>query len=567
MPGRLRRRILPTCIVALLGICAAQPSVAGAEVLTAGPGAAIAVTVPNAKGSPYPGSINVFGANGHALDVNVKVTLSHTWPDDLDLVLESPLEETVVLISDACGSGDLAGTTFTFNEQAASSLADGGPCSTGTFKPTNINDGTDTWETPGPGSPTSTSLGNFSGDPNGTWRLFVVDDVPGEDGGTISSWSLEITTDESELVIPGAGTVGTASQYPLTKTFDTPPGKVVSDVNYEAFDFHHTFPDDVDMLLAGPRRGATTLLMSDACGSSNPLGITWLFDDEAAASLGDNAGADCNVEERRPSNFEEEADTFPAPAPGGPYGTSLSVFDGLEGGQWQLFAVDDASLDSGFIAGLELVVTTRDAADTGFTVGSVRVEEGGNASLEVKRTGPTDLGPATLNVSTEGTAKAGADFTAPAGTLEFARGEASKTIEVPIANDKVGEPTEKLKLVLASPRDDARLTGTTSAEVTIGPDNEIKFGKLKKNAKKGTAKLFLTLPGPGKIITRSKQVKRVKKTFKKGGKAAILLKPKGKALGQLLDEGSAKVALKITFTPVDGSALTSTRKAKLILND
>jgi subtilisin-like proprotein convertase family protein len=566
MSGRLRRRVLPTCIVALLGICAAQPSLAGAEVLNAGPGSAIGIAVPNAKGSPYPGSINVFGANGHITDVNVKVTLSHTWPDDLDIVLESPLEEVAVLMSDACGSGDFAGTTLTFNDQAAASLADEGACSAGSFKPTNVGAG-DTWESPGPGSPSSALLSNFGGDPNGFWRLFVVDDVPSEDGGTISSWSLEITTDESELVVPGTGTVGTASQYPLTKTFATPPGKVVSDVDYEAFDFHHTFPDDVDMLLAGPRRGAATLLMSDACGFTNPLGISWLFDDEAAGPLGDSAGAACEVEERRPSNFEAEPDAFPAPAPGGPYGTSLSVFDGLEGGQWQLFVVDDAAQDSGFIGELELFVTTRDAANTGLTVGSVRVEEGGKAALEVKRTGPADLGPATLTVSTEGDAKAGADFTAPAATLEFARGEAAKTVEVPIANDKVGEPTERLKVVLSTPRDDARLTGTTSTEVVIGPDNEIKFGKLKKNAKKGTAKLFLNLPGPGKLITRSKSVKRVTKTFKKGGKAAILLKPKGKAINQLEDEGSAKVAVKITFTPVDGSARTTTKKAKLILND
>ncbi len=559
-------KIWSACLVVAAAALAALAPAATAETLVATQNTDISAPVPNAKGSPYPSTINVFGANGHAIDVNVKVTLSHTWPDDLDIALESPLGSVAVLMSDACGSTDLAGTTFTFNDGAGAPLPDEGPCSTGSFKPTNVGAG-DTWESPGPGSPSSALLANFGGDPNGLWRLFVVDDVPSEDGGTISSWSLEITTDESELVIPGTGTLGTASQYPLTKTFATPPGKVVSDVNYEASDFHHTFPDDVDMLLAGPRRGAATLLMSDACGISNPLGISWLFDDEGSGPLGDEATAACGLETPRPTNFEDEPDAFPAPAPGGPYATSLSVFDGLEGGQWQLFAVDDAGQDSGFIGSLDLFVTTRDAADTGFAVGSVRVEEGGNAALEVKRTGPADLGPATVAVSTGGTAAAGSDYTGPPPTLDFARGQASKTIDIPIANDNVGEPTERFNVVLSSPRDDARLIGTTSTEVVIGPDNEFKFGKLKRNAKKGTAKLFLNLPGPGTITTRSKGVKRVNKTFKKGGSVAFLLKPKGKALGRLDDEGSAKVTIKVTYTPVDGSALTSTKKAKLILND
>ncbi|HET8861854.1 MAG TPA: Calx-beta domain-containing protein, partial [Solirubrobacterales bacterium] len=200
-------------------------------------------------------------------------------------------------------------------------------------------------------------------------------------------------------------------------------------------------------------------------------------------------------------------------------------------------------------------------------VASTRVEEGGKALLEVKRTGQANLGPATLNVSTGGAASAGSDYTAPAGTVEFARGQASKTIEIPIADDKVGEATERFNVVLSSPRDDARLTGTTSTEVVIGPDNNIKFGKLKRNAKKGTAKLFVNVPGPGTLVMTGKQVKRVTMKVGNAGNVALPLKAKGNGLRKLAKEGDVKLQPKVTFTPIDGSALTATRKAKLILND
>jgi len=53
----------------------------------------------------------------------------------------------------------------------------------------------------------------------------------------------------------------------------------------------------------------------------------------------------------RPTN-NGAGDTFPLPAPAGPYGTSLSAFTGTNpAGTWRLFVVDDLGSNSGVLAG------------------------------------------------------------------------------------------------------------------------------------------------------------------------------------------------------------------------
>jgi hypothetical protein len=209
--------------------------------------------------------------------------------------------------------GDLNEATFTFDSQAGSELS-GSSCSSGTFRPTNISAG-DSWPAPGPGAVTTAQLNNFNGeDPNGEWELFVVDGTAAQ-GGTIQQWSVTATTATAEVIVPGVGTSGVAYPYPSTRTFSTPAGKVVSDVNFSTPDFNHTFPDDVDMLLAGPRADATTLLMSDACGGDEVHDYEWTFDDEAAALMTDNGLIGCDPVAIKPTNFETTPDAFPAPAP------------------------------------------------------------------------------------------------------------------------------------------------------------------------------------------------------------------------------------------------------------
>ncbi|MCX6291108.1 MAG: proprotein convertase P-domain-containing protein, partial [Bacteroidetes bacterium] len=141
--------------------------------------------------------VSVSGFTGNLLDVNVSMTLSHTYPDDIDILLESPSGQQMILLSDCGGTNDFINTAIVFNDSASANASDAGAIPAGSYKPTNITS-PDPFAAPGPGSFTapvgsaSTPLSIFNGtNPNGTWKLYVVDDLSG-DFGSIASWSLKI---------------------------------------------------------------------------------------------------------------------------------------------------------------------------------------------------------------------------------------------------------------------------------------------------------------------------------------------------------------------------------------
>uniref|UniRef100_UPI003FA2AD5C Calx-beta domain-containing protein n=1 Tax=Sphaerotilus montanus TaxID=522889 RepID=UPI003FA2AD5C len=86
------------------------------------------------------------------------------------------------------------------------------------------------------------------------------------------------------------------------------------------------------------------------------------------------------------------------------------------------------------------------------TINDVIVNEGaGTATFTVTLAG-TATTPITLGFATsDGTAKAGLDYSATTGTLTFAPGETSKSITVPILNDTVYEGSETFDVTLNNP--------------------------------------------------------------------------------------------------------------------
>jgi subtilisin-like proprotein convertase family protein len=161
-------------------------------------------------------------------------------------------------------------------------------------------------------------------------------------------------TNGTPIVIPGTGTSGPANPYPPTIGLGGFTGVVV-EVTVRLNGFAHTFPDDVDIVLAGPG-GQRVLLMSDVGGSTDVTGLNLTFQDGAAA-LPDAGPLVTGT--FSPTNFGT-GDTFPPPAPAAPYGTALSDFNGTSpNGTWSLFVVDDAGGDVGSITGgFTLTVTT-----------------------------------------------------------------------------------------------------------------------------------------------------------------------------------------------------------------
>jgi hypothetical protein len=117
--------------------------------------------------------------------------ISHTYPDDLDILLVAPGGQKVLLMSDAGGGTGINNVTLTFDDAAASNLPDSSAIVSGTYKPTDFTTG-DAFPSPAPAGPYGTALSVFNGlNPNGTWSLYVMDDAAGDSGSIAGGWSLK----------------------------------------------------------------------------------------------------------------------------------------------------------------------------------------------------------------------------------------------------------------------------------------------------------------------------------------------------------------------------------------
>ncbi|PWU09737.1 MAG: hypothetical protein C5B50_26760 [Verrucomicrobia bacterium] len=168
-----------------------------------------------------------------------------------------------------------------------------------------------------------------------------------------------------------------ATPYPSTITLSGQLG-VVGKVTVTLQGFGHTYPHDVGALLAGPQ-GQTVVLMADAGGGQPVTNLNLTFDDNATARLSEfGALASGSYRPGSPGT----GDTFPSPAPTGPYGGGLYGFRGTSpNGTWSLYVLDDAADDSGTIAHgwtlnlgndlSTLQITQQPQTQTGLSGGSV----------------------------------------------------------------------------------------------------------------------------------------------------------------------------------------------------
>src|SRR5919107_823288 len=157
------------------------------------------------------------------------------------------------------------------------------------------------------------------------------------------AWAVVISNPGS-ISIPSQGQ---ATPYPATVNVSGLSG-TITDLNVSLKGVSHTFPDDIEALLVGPG-GQKVMLMSDVGGGGDLNGVDLTFDDEAAGGLPDSA-------QMRTGTYKPTRGTgsisMAAPAPAGPYGTSLTAFDGADpNGTYSLYVVDDAKNDSGQISG------------------------------------------------------------------------------------------------------------------------------------------------------------------------------------------------------------------------
>lgn len=221
------------------------------------------------------------------------------------------------------------------------------------------------------------------------------------------------------ITVPGSGTSGSASPYPSTIAVPAGLGTITK-ATAVVWGISHTFPRDIDVLLVGPA-GQTVLLMSDVGSGTDASNLTFTFDDTGSSLPSSGALASGTF---KPTNIAdgEGDDTFASPAPAGPYGSTLSGFNGTNPqGDWKLYVRDDFADDSGSVAGgWALLLTT-----------------------------------------------SGGDYVPKGGTLTFSAGSTtSQTVSVTVNGDTSVESSERFYLDLTTPRN-AVLGDQSQAAATL----------------------------------------------------------------------------------------------------
>lgn len=190
-------------VVCSTWILAAQAATADTTFCNTAPISSSAGGATSGPGDPYPSSITVVGAGTSVTTVDVQLgALTHTFPDDLDLLLLGPTGARMVIQSDVGAGLDVNGLSYVISDSGATLMPDSGQLVAGTFKPTNAGSG-DPFVAPAPAGPhseaapagTATLTSIFANtNPNGQWKLFVVDDTVADVGTYAGGWCINVAS-------------------------------------------------------------------------------------------------------------------------------------------------------------------------------------------------------------------------------------------------------------------------------------------------------------------------------------------------------------------------------------
>ena len=193
--------------VAALSLAAALPAQAQTAKFTFTNNAANLVPGAGTSGpaASYPSTLTPAGVTGSTYHLSITINASHTFPNDLEFLLVSPGGTAVIVLGGGGGGTDLSNTSFTIDDCAPRS-ANSSPITSGSrFRPTNRYGTTATFPAPAPQGSYRNTLSDFNfGNPNGTWSLYVVDQVTG-DVGQINSWTLTFFTTQNPGPLVGGG--------------------------------------------------------------------------------------------------------------------------------------------------------------------------------------------------------------------------------------------------------------------------------------------------------------------------------------------------------------------------
>ena len=413
-------------------------------------------TNPPGTASLYPSSITVSGMTGTITQVDAALNnLTHTFPDDIDIILVGPGGQRAILMSDAGGGGDVSGVNLTFNQSASTQLPDSTQLASGTYRPTNFNGnttiepgGVDNFPSPGPGQSAYTAdLSVFNGtNPNGTWQIYVVDDENVDSGSIATGWALGITTSGGgtswiTIISGSTGTGNGTVNYNVATNTGTSQRTGTITVNGQIHTIMQsgTSPCTYSMSTNSNNTGQGT-------GSTNffintPSGCAWSAVSDSPSWLTTSSSGSGNGT----INYNYTANNT----------TSTRIGRITAGGQ--VHTVTQIGLGGG---------GSVQFSSTNYSIN----ENAGTATITVTRIGGTASGSVQYSTS-NGTALAGVDYQSASGTLFFFENETTKTFTVTILDDLIFEGNETINLSLSSASPSFSLGNPNSTVLTI-IDNE-----------------------------------------------------------------------------------------------
>jgi acid phosphatase type 7 len=111
------------------------------------------------------------------------------------------------------------------------------------------------------------------------------------------------------------------------------------------------------------------------------------------------------------------------------------------------------------------------------------------------------------------------------------------------------------------PEAGASYSDSGSAACTL-PSNAFRFGKLKRNRRRGTATLPVIVPNPGTVALYGKRVRKVQKGPRGAGSARLRIRLKPHAKRRL--DPVARTKIKVSYTPDGGDTNSKSKRIKLI---
>ena len=199
--------------------------------------------------------------------------------------------------------------------------------------------------------------------------------------------------------------------------------------------------------------GSLDLTVTLSAASGRPVSATW-------ATVAGTATA--------PDDFASRGGLL-AFDPGGPLEQTITVTiaddDLAEGDEAFALALSDVvNADAGDDA--TVTITDDDAPTAAVTADAGTVVEGGAATFTVALAGGTGSADVTAAYAVGGTATAGADYTAPGGSLTIPAGEPGATITVRTTADDVVDPGETLVVTLTGASTSKGMVGFSPAAAT-----------------------------------------------------------------------------------------------------